>query len=119
MVNLTDKKEVNDLNKQLEAQVSDFIKEMSSPFVNSLNDIEYACRLKSKIIALSRTLHEIDLADTDPIVCPKPTEEELKQFIGNILKNAQYDKARKGYTLYDYAIEYMKTGAIPEMPSNK
>ena len=40
MVNLTDKKEVNNLNKQLETQVSEFIKEMSSPFVNSLNDID-------------------------------------------------------------------------------
>ena len=56
------------------------------------------------------------MTEEEPVIVPKPDEEGLKMFIINILKNSRFDKAKPGYTLYDYAIEYMKTGTIPEMP---
>ena len=102
-----------DIVTVLDNKVKSFIDDFKNGYKDNL---ENQATLDNSLISMSITLKSLKDFDETPVVVEKPTEEGLKQFIGNILHSARYDHAKPGYTLYDYAIEYIKTGVIPDKP---
>ncbi|MBP5723374.1 MAG: hypothetical protein J6X18_07355 [Bacteroidales bacterium] len=86
--------------------------------LNAVQIEESLVKVSYIVNSIMRVLHEIEKLERTPVVVPKPDEEKLRKFILNVLESGKSGKASPGWTLYDYAIGWIRDSVIPEPPQD-